>query len=349
MRPFTPPAWNARTRRLLFVVVVLFLLTFPLVNTLLTRARVDRDGVDVSASVVEAVDDGGRYLVSFRFPESVDPEQDRYAAVVGRTTYDVARATRKVDVRVLEGEPRHHHVAGEVYSKDPWIFTLVGDAIVLLVGLWWVRVGRRRPGRAHERRDGHQRHADDRHGVPRDGPRPVPSGPVRQRAGEQPEAERRGLPRAGDQADHERRGAERREVGAGHRPGALVDHVGGEADDAEPRDHAPGRHPTNIPQARTRVPTAAWLSWPLSRTTTTRSSSSMVTEEPSVAETGPIATYTSPVSLTSPVGSSSGASSRSRMASIRRAGRRRPTRTHHSPTSSTIASPTRVKIHGSLL
>jgi hypothetical protein len=145
MRPFTPPAWNARTRRLLFVVVVLFLLTFPLVNTLLTRARVDRDGVDVSASVVEAVDDGGRYLVSFRFPESVDPEQDRYAAVVGRTTYDVARATRKVDVRVLEGEPQHHHVAGEVSSKDPWIFTLVGDAIVLLVGLWWVRVGRRRP------------------------------------------------------------------------------------------------------------------------------------------------------------------------------------------------------------
>ena len=137
--------WNARTRRLLFVVVILFVLTFPLVNTLLTRARVDRDGVDVSASVVEAVDVGGRYLVSFRFPESVDPEQTRYAAVVDRATYDVARTTDRVEVRVLEGEPRHHHVEGELSSKSPWIFTLVGDAVVLLVGLWWVKVGRRRP------------------------------------------------------------------------------------------------------------------------------------------------------------------------------------------------------------
>jgi hypothetical protein len=137
--------WNARTRRLLFVVVMLFVLTFPLVNVLLTRARVDRDGVDVSAAVVEAVHDDGRYLVSFRLPESVDPDQETYAAVVGRATYDVARTTKKVEVRVLEGEPRHHHVEGEIYSKEPWIFTLVGDAVVLLVGLWWVKVGRRRP------------------------------------------------------------------------------------------------------------------------------------------------------------------------------------------------------------
>src|ERR687890_416859 len=104
--------WNSRTRRLLFVVVMLFVRTFPLVNTLLTRSRVDRDGVDVAATVAKAVDDDGRYLVAFR---------------------------------LLEDDPKHHHVEGEIYSKAPWIFTLVSDAIVLLVGLWWVRVGRRRP------------------------------------------------------------------------------------------------------------------------------------------------------------------------------------------------------------
>jgi hypothetical protein len=137
--------WNGRTRRLLFVFVMLFVLTFPLVNTLLVRSRVDRDGVDVRATVVQAVHDGDRYLVAFRLPKDVDPEQERYAAVVEKATYDKAGATKQVDVRVLEDEPRRHHVEGEIYSRSPWIFTIVGDLVVLLVGLWWVRVGRRRP------------------------------------------------------------------------------------------------------------------------------------------------------------------------------------------------------------
>jgi len=137
--------WNARTRRMLFVLVMLFVLTFPLVNTLLTRSRIDRDGVEVSATVAEAVDDDGRYLVAFRLPEDIDPEQVAYSAHVSRATYDDARATEKVSVRVLEDDPKRHHVDGEIYSRAPWVFTLVSDAIVLLVGLWWVRVGRRRP------------------------------------------------------------------------------------------------------------------------------------------------------------------------------------------------------------
>lgn len=140
-----PIPWNARTRRLLFVLVMLFILTFPLVNTLLTRARIDRDGVDVQGTVSRAVDDDGRYLVAWTFPEEIDPAQDAYSAVVSRATYDEARTTKRVEVRVLEGEPRRHHVEGEVYSRSPWVFTIVGDLIVLVVGLWWVKVGRRRP------------------------------------------------------------------------------------------------------------------------------------------------------------------------------------------------------------
>jgi hypothetical protein len=137
--------WNARTRRLLFVVVMLFILTFPLVNTLLTRSRVDRDGVVVDAAVAKAVDDDGRYLVAFHFPESIDPAQAAYSAIVSRATYDRARTSKRVSVRVLEGEPEHHHVQGQVFSRSPLIVTIVGDLVVLVVGLWWVRVGRRRP------------------------------------------------------------------------------------------------------------------------------------------------------------------------------------------------------------
>ena len=137
--------WNARTRRLLFVLVILFVLTSPLVNTLVTRARVERDGVDVTATVAKAVADDDRYLIAFRLPENVDPEQVAYAAVVTRATYEKARTTEEVSVRVLEDEPRRHHVEGEVSSRSPWVFTGVADLIVLAIGLWWVKAGRRRP------------------------------------------------------------------------------------------------------------------------------------------------------------------------------------------------------------
>ena len=137
--------WTSRIRRLLVVLVMLFVLTSPLVNTLLTRARVERDGVDVTATVAQAAVDDDRYLVAFRLPEDVDPEQVSYAAVVSRATYEKARTTKQVSVRVLEDEPRRHHVEGEVYSTSPWVFTGVADLIVLVVGWWWVNVGRRRP------------------------------------------------------------------------------------------------------------------------------------------------------------------------------------------------------------
>ncbi len=137
--------WNARTRRLLFVLVMLFVLTYPLINTLLTRARVERDGVDVTATVAKVAVDDDRYLLAFRLPEDVDPEQVSYSAFVSRATYEKARTTKQVSVRVLEDEPRRHHVEGEVYSRSPWVFTGVADLVVLAVGLWWVKVGRRRP------------------------------------------------------------------------------------------------------------------------------------------------------------------------------------------------------------
>ena len=52
--------WTARTRRLIFVVVMLVVLTFPLVATLVTRARIERSGVDVTATVVADHEERGR-------------------------------------------------------------------------------------------------------------------------------------------------------------------------------------------------------------------------------------------------------------------------------------------------
>jgi hypothetical protein len=137
--------WTARTRRLLFVVAVLLVLTFPLAATLVTRARVERSGVDVVASVVEAAHEGDSYLLAFRFPEGIDPDQRRYSAEVGRATYEKAAESKQVTVRVLEGRPRAHRVEGEIEGKSQYVVVGVADALVLAVGLWWVKVGRRRP------------------------------------------------------------------------------------------------------------------------------------------------------------------------------------------------------------
>jgi hypothetical protein len=137
--------WTPRTPRLLFVVVILAVLTYPLVNSLLTSARVERSGVDVTATVLETTRNGDSYLVAFRLPEEIDPGQRNYSAEVDRASYDKAAASKQIRVRVLKDRPTAHEVEGEIHSRASWVFTGVADAIVLIVGLWWVKVGRRRP------------------------------------------------------------------------------------------------------------------------------------------------------------------------------------------------------------
>ncbi len=141
MNPFA----TARGRRLLFVVVIVALLAFPLVSSLGTRARVDRSGTDVVAAVVETPRKGDAYLVGFRLPDDIDPDQRLYSAEVDRATYDQAVATEQIKVRVLEDRPSAHRVEGEVRDDTQYVVMGVGIVLVLAVGLWWARTGRRRP------------------------------------------------------------------------------------------------------------------------------------------------------------------------------------------------------------
>jgi hypothetical protein len=161
-------AWNARTRRLIVVLAVLVVLTFPLVSTLVTRARVERSGIDVIATVIETPRNGDDYLVGFRFPEEVDPDQRNFSAQVERASYERAVETEQIAVRVLEGRPEAHLVEGEIHSRAPFYFVVVTDALVLLLGLWWVRTGRRRPS-VRMRGDGplQPATADEPHGLGR--------------------------------------------------------------------------------------------------------------------------------------------------------------------------------------
>jgi hypothetical protein len=137
--------WTPRTRRLLFLVLVVLVLAFPMVSTMITRARIESSGVDVTATVLDAARKGDSYLVAFRFPKAVDPDQHRYSAEVDKAAYDKAVARKVITVRVLEGRPRAHRVEGEIRDNTSYVVAGVTIVVVLAVGLVWVRFGRRRP------------------------------------------------------------------------------------------------------------------------------------------------------------------------------------------------------------
>jgi len=136
---------TSRSRRLFFVVVMVVVLLVPLVATLVTRSRIERSGAEVAATVLDTTRNGESYVVAFRLPEDVDPDQRTYSATVERASYEKATESKQITVKVLDGRPEAHLVEGEIHSTAPYVVTGVSLAIVLLVGLWWVRVGRRRP------------------------------------------------------------------------------------------------------------------------------------------------------------------------------------------------------------
>jgi hypothetical protein len=150
----------ADRRRLKNVLVVGFLVVLvnlPLAMSWWTNLRVERAGVDVSATVTAARNLGTgeepRWWVSWRFPEDVDPEQGTWAAEVDRETWEDAERTGTLTVRVLEGEPSRHTAEGEVRSLAGLWTTLVADAVLLAV-LLLVRRSRRRPIRSGEDSEG---------------------------------------------------------------------------------------------------------------------------------------------------------------------------------------------------
>jgi hypothetical protein len=136
---------TARGRRLLFVAVVVVALVLPLVASLVTRARIDSSGTDVEATVVETTRKGDSYLVIFRFPKDVDPDQDAYSATVTKASYERAVESRKITVRVLDGRPEAHRADGEIRSATQYVVMGVGILLVSVVGWWWAYRGRRRP------------------------------------------------------------------------------------------------------------------------------------------------------------------------------------------------------------
>ncbi|GAA1779300.1 hypothetical protein GCM10009795_026750 [Nocardioides hankookensis] len=135
-----------KTRYVLVLVVAAVLVNLPLVHSTITDQRVQRSGVDVQTTVVAHRTVGGQHLVSFTFPESVDPDQATWQADLEATAYDRAVESGELQVRVLKDDPSAYAAEGQVESHAILVMTLIADVLLLVTALLLWRVGgRRRP------------------------------------------------------------------------------------------------------------------------------------------------------------------------------------------------------------
>lgn len=179
--PSTGPATGAATRpgrsrrkALLLLALLVLLVNLPLAHSTWTRSRVERSGVDVTATVTDTREmtsgDETGYLVEFRLPADIDPEQGLWTARIDAPTHAQAVETEQLAVRVLADQPSAYVVEGQVSGRIGLWITLVADLCLLLIGLLLVRFRGRsvaflelvatedlvrcRPGAALERIDG---------------------------------------------------------------------------------------------------------------------------------------------------------------------------------------------------
>lgn len=137
---------STRTKSVVWLLLLVVLINFPIVQGALTRRDVEQSGTDVTAVVVDHEVLGGRddpaYWISYRLPESVDPGQDSWPRELTREAYDDAVAAGRLTVRVIAGEPINARVPGQVVSRAGLVATLVADLLLLgfVLVLW--RFGR---------------------------------------------------------------------------------------------------------------------------------------------------------------------------------------------------------------
>lgn len=131
-------------RVLLFLFVVV-IVNLPLVHEKVTDHEVATRGREVLATVLDARDLDGKYLIDYRLPRADDPRGTKFSASVDSATYDYADHRRLLPVRMVPGEPGTNRPDGLVKSSLFTVAALSGDTILLLIaGLSLYR--RRHPG-----------------------------------------------------------------------------------------------------------------------------------------------------------------------------------------------------------
>jgi hypothetical protein len=122
-------------RRVGIFLLAVFLVNLPFVHQTWSDRELAREGIEVAATVVDSQRSGGNYLVDYRLPRSVDPKRTRFSARVDRTTFERARASHVLEVRVVPGKPANNEPSGAVSSNLFVVVALLGDLVLLLFGV----------------------------------------------------------------------------------------------------------------------------------------------------------------------------------------------------------------------
>jgi len=140
---------TSRRGALVLVLLAAVVINLPIVHSSWYAWRLDRDGVETEATVVDTQrvppDDGDKFVVEFRFDRALDPGQEVWFAQVDEAAYAAARSDETIGARVLPDRPGTFEVDGQQQSSLPWIITVLGDVMLLGVALLYWR-GRPTPG-----------------------------------------------------------------------------------------------------------------------------------------------------------------------------------------------------------
>lgn len=147
-----------RSRRgaALLVALTVVVINLPLLHSSWLDWRLDRNGVDVDATVTDSTilppEDDAKYVVQFRFNREVDPVQQSWTAQVDEATYDDATDTDEIRVRVLPERPSAYRAVGQVSGRLGLVITLFADVVLLamVLLLWRYRRPGSRPGASRE-------------------------------------------------------------------------------------------------------------------------------------------------------------------------------------------------------
>ena len=126
------------------LLLAVFLVNLPFAHQTWTDWQVDRSGRDVEARLLDAQTVGDSFLVDYRLPRSVDPERTRYSARVDEATFERAEETDVLLVRVVPGNPAANRPAGEISNHLFAVVAIIGDLVLLLVGVALYRRWRKR-------------------------------------------------------------------------------------------------------------------------------------------------------------------------------------------------------------
>jgi hypothetical protein len=134
---------TGRLKNGLLVGLVVVMINLPFVHSTWQQHRIDRDGVDLAATVTDHHENGGSRFVTFMVADTDDQPGFDGTVSVDETTYDHAVATQQVRVRVLPGSSTVWRVEGETHSDIGLVITISADVFLLVLVLLLVRFGSR--------------------------------------------------------------------------------------------------------------------------------------------------------------------------------------------------------------